>query len=286
MTYAALGLFDGVHLGHRAVLGRACERHREGLVPVAFTFPPETAAGKSGGEAGYIYGEKLKHRLMKECGIVDIICPPFDEVRGLTGEEFARDILAGRMNAVSVCCGSDFRFGRGASCGTDELKKFGERFGFRVNIVPDVGLGGETVSSSRIRELLTQGDIVRANELLGEPYTICAPVAHGSEIGRTIGYPTANQLFEVGQLVPRAGAYVSETLVDGTWRRSMTNIGVKPTVGYDGRPLAETYITDFSGDIYGSELNVRLLEFIRPEERFGSVEELREQIAADIEKCR
>ncbi|MBO4877261.1 MAG: riboflavin biosynthesis protein RibF [Ruminococcus sp.] len=281
-TAAALGIFDGVHLGHREVLRTAAGQKENGLMPCAFTFPPESTAFKGAG--GYIYSSAEKEHILREhCGMERILSPEFSTVCGMEGEEFARDILAGELNATFVCCGMDFRFGRGAACGAEELRTFGRRYGFRVQTVEDVCLDGARVSSTEIRHLLLSGDVERADALLGAPYMIRRTVRHGAQIGRTIGFPTINQVFEQGQLVPAFGVYASVTRTGGREYRSMTNIGVKPTVDYGGAPLAETYIHGFSGDLYGSAPEVRLLRFIRPERRFSSTEELRKQIASDIE---
>lgn len=280
-TAAALGLFDGVHLGHRAVLAAAAEQEKNGLVPCAFTFPPESAAKK--GAAGYIYSEYEKNFMLHDCGIKRVFSPSFADICGMDGETFAQEILCGEMNAAFVCCGNDFRFGRNAACGVDELRRFGEKFGFTVRTVDDVFCGNDRVSSTLIRELLKEGSLERANELLGKTYTMVRNVSRGAQLGRTIGFPTANQIFDEGQLVPKFGVYASKTYADGKWYPSITDIGVKPTVNYGGAPLAETYIHGFSGDLYGSPLQVMLCRFIRPEMKFGSVDELKTRIKADTE---
>lgn len=280
-TAAALGLFDGVHLGHRAVLAAAAEQEKNGLVPCAFTFPPESAAKK--GAAGYIYSEYEKNFMLHDCGIKRVFSPSFADICGMDGETFAQEILCGEMNAAFVCCGNDFRFGRNAACGVDELRRFGEKFGFTVRTVDDVFCGNDRVSSTLIRELLKEGSLERANELLGKTYTMVRNVSRGAQLGRTIGFPTANQIFDEGQLVPKFGVYASKTYADGKWYPSITDIGVKPTVNYGGAPLAETYIHGFSGDLYGSPLQVMLCHFIRPEMKFGSVDELKTRIKADTE---
>ncbi|WP_297961751.1 riboflavin biosynthesis protein RibF [uncultured Ruminococcus sp.] len=283
-TAAALGLFDGVHLGHRAVLAAAAEQKARGLVPCAFTFPPESTAEK--GAAGYIYSSSEKSFIMTErCGIERIFSPPFADVCGMDGDTFAREVLRGEMRAEFVCCGNDFRFGRGASCGIAELRGFGAEYGFEVLAVDDVLCGGERVSSTLIRSLLEKGETERANEFLGEPYIIMKKVSRGAQLGRTIGFPTANQIFDRGQLVPRYGVYASAAVVDGKRYPSVTDIGMKPTVDYGGAPLAETYIHGFSGDLYGSPLRVELIGFIRPEMRFGSIEELKAQIKEDMKSA-
>ena len=283
-TAVALGLFDGVHLGHRAVLRAAAEQKKQGLIPCAFTFPPESASKKGG--AGYIYGECEKNSILREaCGTERILSPKFEDICGMDGESFARDILCGEMNAAFVCCGYDFRFGSGAACGVDKLREYGKKYGFSVMAVEDICCCGQRVSSTLIRELVSDGDMEKAELFLGAPYLIFKEVSRGAQLGRTIGFPTANQLFGRGQLVPRFGVYASETVTGGKKYPSITDIGVKPTVNYGGAPLAETYIHGFSGDLYGSPLQVRLKRFIRPEMKFGSVEELKKQIGADIKSA-
>lgn len=281
-TAAALGMFDGVHLGHRAVLSAASEQKKRGLIPCAFTFSPESTTNK--GAAGFIYSSSEKDFILEnDCGIARVYSRSFADICGMDGETFAREILRGEMNAAFVCCGNDFRFGRGASCGVDELRGFGEKYGFTVQTVDDVCCGGERVSSTAVRTLLSEGELDRANAMLGRQYMILQEVSRGAQLGRTIGFPTANQLFCKGQLVPRFGVYASETVIDGLAYPSITDIGIKPTVDYGGAPLAETYIHGFSGDLYGSPLFVTLRGFIRPEMKFGSLDELKEQIRADME---
>lgn len=284
-TVAALGLFDGVHLGHRRVLELALKRAENGLKPVIFTFEPDSVLKKPTGSGGYIYSAAEKLRILKNLGFEAVFSPSFAELCSMTGEDFAKKIIAGELNASAVCCGRDFRFGRNASCGTDELREFGEKYGFEVCIAEDVALDGDIVSSGKIRRLLAEGDISKANCLLGVPYAVSAEVVNGAALGRTIGFPTANQLFGENQLVPKFGVYGGEVTMDGRDYPTMTNIGMKPTVNYGGMPLAETYICGFSGDIYGRTIQVRLLEFIRPEHKFGSVDELKKQIAEDVKKA-
>ena len=282
----ALGIFDGVHLGHRAVISAAAEQRKHGLSAAVFTFGPECALRKTGGSGGYIYTSKEKDILLRErLGADFVYSPSFEDMRGLSGARFAEEVLCRRMGAACVFCGSDFRFGRNASCGAEELADFGRRFGFDTVVVGSVELDGSAVSSSRIRELLLAGDIPAANRLLGEEYFISAQVKDGSHIGRTIDFPTINQDFEEGQLVPRYGVYATFTDIGGKKLPSVTNIGVKPTVGGSRRPLAETHIIGYSGDLYGEDAEVSFKGFIRPETRFASLEELKKQIRADIDSA-
>ena len=181
-----------------------------------------------------------------------------------------------------MCCGDDFKFGKNAACGAQELIRFGKRFGFEVEVVGAVEYGGSAVSSSRIRELLLSGDITAANELLGSAYFISAEVRDGNHIGRTIDFPTINQDFAEGQRVPRYGVYSTLTNVGGRVLPSVTNVGVKPTIEGVRRPLAETHIIGYKGDLYGKNADVSFKSFIRPEMKFGSLDELKGQINADI----
>ncbi len=280
-TSVALGLFDGVHLGHRAVLKTAAAQKMNGLTPCAFTFPPESTAGKN---AEYIYSGKEKQMLLtSSCDIAKIFSPQFSEICMMDGDTFARSILRKELNAAYVACGKDFRFGKDAAWGIDELAGFGRKYGFTVQAVDDVCCGNERVSSTAVRKLLQKGELRRANLFLGEPYMIMKEISSGAQLGRTIGFPTANQLFSKGQLVPAYGVYASRTLYEGKWYPSMTNIGIKPTVSYGGAPLAETYISGFSGDLYGKTVQVVLLDFIRPEKRFSDLDELKQQIRRDVE---
>ena len=281
-TAVALGLFDGVHLGHRAVLKTACAQRENGLIPAVFTFDPSSVAYKSGAGQGYIYGQKYKWKLLYECGIECFYSPPFEDLKSWSGESFVKRVLKQRFNAGFVCCGSDFRFGKGASCGVDELRKLGELYGFRVDVVSEVRCGDTVVSSSEIRRLLSEGSIEKANELLGRPYTVSGKIVDGNHIGRTIDFPTINQNFSSGQLVPAYGVYSAETVIDGEKFRAVTNIGVKPTISGERSPLAETHILGFSGDLYGKELDVELTGFIRHEKKFSSLDELKKQILNDI----
>lgn len=285
-TAAALGLFDGVHLGHRAVINAALAQRKNGLSASVFTFEPECVLRKAGGASGYIYTRAEKEMLLWEMiKVDDILSPPFESFCSLSGEEFAEEILCRQMRAAHVCCGNDFRFGKNAACGAQELIGFGKRFGFEVEIVSPVECGGSIVSSSRIRELLLKGDIASANVLLGFNYFINAKVTDGNHIGRTIDFPTINQEFSEGQLVPRYGVYSTLTNVGGRVLPSVTNVGVKPTIEGTRRPLAETHIIGYKGDLYGKTVDVCFKDFIRPEKKFGSLDELKAQISADILKA-
>ena len=285
-TAVALGLFDGVHLGHRAVIAKAAVMAENGLVPAVYTFRCGTLSAKQGRAVEYIYPDSHRDMLIRRLGISEIFSEDFGKVRGLSGESFVRDVLLGELGAAYVACGRDFRFGRNASCGISELCELCGRYGIELGIAEDVMSGGENISSRRIRELLAEGDMPAAAELLGESYTISAEVIHGEHLGHTIGFPTINQAFAESQLVPRFGVYGTDVKVGGRVHPAVTDIGVKPTVGGARRPLAETHIIGFDGDIYGETIDTAFRSFIRPELRFGSLDELKAQIAADVETAK
>lgn len=279
----ALGLFDGVHLGHRAVLDLALEQKKNGLTPTVFTFSPSAVLRKTSGHDGYIYNHIHKYNILTEYGFSgNIYSAEFEKVCGLTGEEFAENILENYFNAEIVCCGNDFRFGKNASCNVEDLRHFGKKYGFEVHMADNVKIDGITVSSGEIRQLILNGKIEKANRLLGMPYRVSGNVVHGNEIGRTINFPTINQEYSDGQLVPEYGVYKTVTDVDGVKYKSITNVGVKPTIRGERKPLAETHILNFSGDLYNKYIEVEFCKFIRPEMKFSSVEELKNQISKDI----
>ncbi|MDE6796826.1 MAG: bifunctional riboflavin kinase/FAD synthetase [Ruminococcus sp.] len=279
----ALGLFDGIHLGHRAVLDLALNQEKNGLQPAVFTFNPVAVLRKSSGQDGYIYPHICKYKMLENLSFsFNIYSENFDEICGLSGEEFAENVLVKKLNAGIVCCGNNFRFGKNASCSVEELKSFGEKYGFSVQTAEPVKINDITVSSGEIRRCLVNGEIEKANTLLGEPYNIYTTVVHGNEIGRTINFPTINQNYSKGQLILKYGVYFTTTYIDDIKYKSITNIGVKPTIAGKRTPLSETHVLDFSGNLYNRNIKVEFNKFIRPEKKFSSVEELRKQISEDI----
>lgn len=281
----ALGIFDGVHLGHRSVIARAVGMEKQGLLPSVFTFKSSTLPAKQGRAVEYIYTDEYRERLLKGLGICDVINADFSQIHTLSGESFVKDILFSQLGTRYVVCGRDFRFGSNASCGADELCRLCGELGINAEIAEDVMNDGENISSRRIRELLKAGNVTKANELLGENYILSAAVTDGNHLGRTINFPTINQPLPEGRLVMRYGVYRTVTHVSGRKYSSVTNVGVKPTVVGERAPLAETHLIGFSGDLYGQTAEVEFLSFVRPERRFDSLDALKIQIEADIKKC-
>ena len=284
-TAVALGLFDGVHKGHRAVIQKVVEQKSAGLTPCVFTF---TVHGeKPASKKGYleIMSGRRKSEIFAQLGIAIELCPDFDQFRDLTPREYVEKILVKGLQAKYVACGYDFRFGKGAAGDVGTLRQLCGEYGVEVCVVDHIDDGGCPVSSTRIRGLILDGEMEEANRLLESLFTVDTKVIHGRRLGRKLDFPTINQPFEKGHIIPRFGVYASIAYVDGAWRPGVTNVGIKPTVEVKD-PLAETYILDFDGDLYGKSVEVALLSFLRPERKFDSIEQLKEQISQDSEAAR
>ena len=287
---AALGNFDGVHGGHRAVLA-ACRELAGGAPLAALTFEPHPRSYFRPDDPPFrLTSLQGKIYQMEPLGLDLLYVLDFDEsMAARTPESFAREVLAGGLGVSHAVVGDDFRFGRGRTGRPEDLAAFGGAYGFAVTVMPDViapdGIG---FSSTRVREHLVAGRPAEAAKLLGHPWEIEGPVEAGRRLGRTIGFPTAN--LGLGDLLVSArGVYaVSAGLEEAAgwvWRDAIANLGVRPTV--DGARLAfEVHIFDFSEDIYGRALRVRMMDFIRTERRFDDLDALKAQIAADCDTAR
>lgn len=281
---AALGMFDGLHTGHRQVLSLALDEAARGLVPAVFTFAENPKY--RGRSDGALLTQQEKIRLLTEMGFRRIYLIGFETVRGLAPEDFVRQVLRETCRAETVCCGFNYTFGRGGKAGPDDLRRLCAENGIRTEVAPPVLDGGEPVSSSRIRALLRAGEAEEAARLLGRPFGLEETVVRGRQLGRTLGTPTINQQFPGDYLLPRFGVYVSLAEADGKRYFGVTNVGVKPTVG-SNRALAETWMPDYSGsELYGRTVRVSLLKFLRPERKFPSLQELQAAIVRDGELAR
>ncbi len=276
----ALGFFDGLHLGHIEVIKRALLKN--GLRSVVFTFNDKTSLPKFSGKKGHcIITHEQKTRIFAGLGVEKVYAPDFSDVKDYSAREFVERILRDELSAAFVVCGYDFRFGKGGEGNPETLKSLCAEYGIECSVVPAVAVDGVTVSSTVIRQLIRDGEIEKANRYLGYELSYNLPVQTGSRIGRTIGFPTINQEIPDYMVKPKNGVYKSWTIVEGKTYRSITNIGVKPTVDYKGESLMETHIIGFDGDLYGQRVSVALREFIRDEVKFGSLEELKKQLEAD-----
>lgn len=279
-TAVALGYFDGLHLGHMGVIGAALAQRE--LKPAVFTFNCDTTLPKFRSPEDLISFEN-KRELIGAAGVEYLYAPDFAEVCTLTDEDFVRRILHEKLNAGFACCGRNFRFGLGGHGTPERLEKIGAKYGIRVEIVEDVCLDGELISSTHIRELIRSGEIEQANRLLGYEWRFKLPVVRGRQLGRRLCFPTINQILPDTNVKPRFGVYQSYVLVHGKNLLGVTNIGIRPTLNDERGVICETHILNFDGELYGENVAVSLCKFIRPERRFANVEELKAQIARDIE---
>lgn len=282
-TAVTLGSFDGLHKGHIAVIACAFEMQKKhGLLPLVLLFDKHPMLTVSGKAPDMILQPSLRDELIAQTGAGRRIVS-FREVRDMSCREFFEKILIEKLNAGGVCCGWNYRFGKNNEGGIEELRALCTEYGVELMITPPVDFDGKPVSSTRIRQAVENGDIPLANAMLGREFRYKLTVVDGQHRGRLIGAPTINQRFEDGFVIPRKGVYASATLVDGVLYPSVTNIGLRPSFeNEDFR--SETCILGFSGNLYGQEIEVRLLDYLRDEIKFGSVEELSAQIKADAEK--
>ena len=285
-TSVALGVFDGVHRGHKAVIDAAAKNAAANDLSAAVcTFRTATVDTKGTGFRP-IYSDETKCLLLEHEGAEYVYMPDFSRIKNNSAEDFVRDILRKKMNAKTVVCGRDFRLGRGASCTAEGLSVLCRENGMGLIVVDDITDNGVRICSSDIRKDIAEGDIVSANRLLGHDYAITGEVVNGNHFGRQMNFPTANQRMDSGCVLPKFGVYASYAMIDGKFYKGVTNIGVKPTVEVGDAPHAETYFISFDGDLYGRNIVLRLVDFLRPEKRFPSIEALREQIARDTETVR
>lgn len=271
----AFGSFDGLHVGHRAVIEKLYGYETQ--TPVLLSFEES--------EKPIIYSEDEKEYLLKDSGVEIMVSMPVKDAYAMAGEEFAREILAGKLQAKSVVAGENMTFGH-EGLGINALKEFGEKYGFSVEVVPTVYLGGEPVTTDRIKKAVEDGDFRRINVLLGHAYLMRGTVVHGKAAGRKVGMPTANLGVAKNKLFPPHGVYGTLSYMDGTFFRGMTNIGLRPSD--DDIPIAtiETFLLDFDRDIYGKDIKLEVHAYIRGVKKFANLEEVKKQVDKDIEAVR
>ena len=287
-TVLTLGVFDGLHLGHQAIMAKVVERARATeSVATAITFDPHPRAVLHPESAPPLL-QTLDQRLanLEVLGIEQAIVVKFTkEFASQPAEDFLRNVVRDRLHAREVYLGKGFAFGKGRGGNIELLRKMSDELGFVAAEVDEVQLRGMRISSSRIRELLAEGRVNLARRMLGRPYGVEGVVIRGDQRGRSIGFPTAN-LKPHNRVIPKFGVYATATLIGGVWRRSVTNIGVRPTFGEELEPSIEAHVLDFDGDLYGDALRVRFLHRIRDERKFSGVDELITQIGRDAERAR
>lgn len=289
-TVIALGFFDGVHLGHGALLDMAVRRARErGCRSAAFTFDRSPREFVTGVSVPLLTSAQERAEIIRQrYGVDEVYVEPFDRaMMTMPWESFIKTLLVGKYHALHLVAGHDYRFGHKNEGDVDKLRACCAAHGLGCDIIPRVELDGVTVSSSHIRTLVEGGNMTEAEKFLGRPYSMQGTVEHGDGIGRARIFPTANLVPRAHQIVPRRGVYATRAyLPDGTVRVGVTNVGVRPTVSDKERVTVETYLIDYDGDLYGAPLRLEFLAYLRGEKKFASTQALHDEIAENARAAR
>jgi riboflavin kinase/FMN adenylyltransferase len=287
--FTAIGVFDGVHLGHQAVISTSAEHAREdGGTPVVVTFDPHPAKVLRPDKAPHlITATQHKIALIRELGVAHLLVVKFDrEFAATPPEEFVRQLVTHANPLREICVGHEWSFGKNRAGNLALLQELGVQHHFNVVGIKPVTVNGTVVSSTAIRQAVENGDFARAAEMLGREYTILGTVKQGAQLGRTLGFPTANLSAHSEQFPPN-GVYAAEAKLDGAVLRGVANLGYRPTIsGGSPERLLELHLFGMNKEIYGEDVEVRFVRYLRPEQKFASLEELKAQIAKDVEQAR
>lgn len=274
-----VGSFDGVHIGHRRLLSALSAAASDlGVPSVVLTFPPCDSPKPS---SALLTQPAVKYRLLAENGASAAVELPYGKIKDFSASDFVNEWLIKRFKAKYVVCGDDFRFGSGRSGGAETLGSLLAEHGVELKVIPPVFLNGEKVSSTRVRMLVSSGDICAANEMLGRAYSFESVVVRGAGIAEKMGYPTANMFFPQELALPSPGVYAARFRFPGGDHPAVLNIGVKPTFPGNHCVICESHLFGFNGDLYGKAAEVRFLKHFRGEQKFESVAALEKQIALD-----
>lgn len=283
-TVVTLGTFDGVHLGHQQIIQKlvdaAKQRQAESLVLTFFPHPRMVL--KQDNSILLLNTMDEKKELLERYGLDNLVVHKFDQAFSeLTAEQFVKQVLVDQFNLGMIIIGYDHRFGKNRTADIEDLKRFGARYGFEVQEISAQEIDHVSISSTKIRKALQQGDIDLANEYLGYAYHFTGVVVHGKKMGRTLGFPTANlQIAETYKLIPKNGIYIVSSILNGVFTWGMMSVGFNPT--FEGHPHAiEVNYLDFQGDLYGESLRVHIHKKIRDEQKFDTLEELVARIKLD-----
>ena len=285
----AIGFFDGVHLGHGALLRRARQvADRLGVPAAALTFDRHPSAVLSSSPVLLINSAQERADLMKRLyGVDEVLFCRFDrDMMEMPWRTYVSEYLRREQRAVHVVCGHDHRFGWRGEGNPARLQELCTQLGMGCDVVQKVTVHGQTVSSTRIRALLQQGDVEEANAFLGHPHCLTGTVVHGRQLGRRMGTPTANLLLPEGLLAPAFGVYATAVTVGSRRYPAVTNVGVRPTVDGTGSVTVEPWLLDFEGNLYGKVIRVEFYRFLRPERKFDSLDSLRRAILKNAEETR
>lgn len=275
----ALGVFDGLHPGHRQVILAAMQGIGDDVSRCVYTFDPATVVTKQ--IIGRLCAPEEQQQLLTHMGVDELFEVDFATVRHLSPEDFVQKILKEQLGAVKVTCGFNYRFGHKGAGDAALLTRLCADCGITVTVVPEVDVDGQPVNSTTIRQAIADGDMALTRRLMGRPYHLQLPVTEGQRLGRKLGMPTINQVLPTNLCAPKFGVYVSSVQIDNQVYPAVTNIGVRPTVGTD-TPLAETYILGYEGDLYGTTPTVYPLQYLRAEQAFSTLDELKAQIERDV----
>ena len=275
-SVVALGKFDGLHLGHQKIIEKTIEvANKYSLYSIAYVI----------NISNLITSDDEKAELFKKYGINEIVFEEFsDEFKMMSPEQFFEDIIIKKINAHHIVVGTDYCFGKNRAGNVELLKKLCDKHGINLSVIEKLEVDGEIVSSTRIRELISDGAVKSASHLLGKNYSITASVKEGKHLGRKMGFPTIN-FFDVKKLTPSKGVYLTKVCYTGKYYNSITNVGVNPTVESGDNIKIETYIFDFCYDIYGKKVTVEFLDKLRNEKKFDNLESLINQIENDKKKA-
>ena len=278
----AMGFFDGVHRGHKRVIDSAAS---PGAMRGVLTFQPHPLAvlNPQAAPALLTPDPDMKAELLSSMGVELLLVLPFNtQLAALSPQEFLNTLL-GSCSTVGISVGNNWHFGKGGSGNADFLRSQADKLGFTARINDMLQIDGDTVCSTRIRHLLAEGNIELANAMLGRNFTIRGTVEHGQKLARTLGFPTANITLPPSAALPRPGVYKVQALIDGRLQCGIANVGLRPTICEDFKPTRlETHFINWSGNLYGKQLDVQLLHFIRPEQKFNGIDALKSQIERDI----
>lgn len=273
----AIGNFDGVHMGHRQLFN-ICKSFAEksGCAICALTFEGLSKGG------GRLITSADRELYLKDAGAEAVLCEAFDEIKNMSPEEFTKSYIVKKLAPSAVVCGENFRFGRGGSGNAELLRNLLAEAGIPLLTAPTVISDGSAISTSRIKEVLSEGAAEEAEKLLGRKYSFSYTVETGKQLGRSLGSPTVNQRFPEGMFVPRLGVYAGKVILNGRIYKSVTNIGRRPSVSDGDHITAESHIIGYSGNLYGRAVRICLSRFLRDEMEFSSLDELAGRISADI----
>ncbi|WP_315423400.1 bifunctional riboflavin kinase/FAD synthetase [Capnocytophaga sputigena] len=283
-TVLTIGTFDGVHLGHQKIVERVVTTARqEGLLATVFTFFPHPRMVVQHDKGlKLIHTLEEKKQLLQQLGVDLLVVQPFNEAFAqLTAEEFVSTILVQHLNVKKVIIGYDHRFGRNRTANIDDMRLFGEKYGFAVEEISVQEVDEVSVSSTKIREALNKGDVTTAEHYLGTPYSLTGTVVHGLKLGRTLGYPTANiQVTEDYKLIPKDGVYAVYSYIGSRKVYGMMSIGKNPTIEGKGASI-EVYFFDFNGNLYDQKLTIEFVQYLREEQKFATIDLLKKQLQDD-----